>query len=181
MTEKVLNNNLDLSEKFESRNSIAAIDWGLGCANRYKKTLLFYSLIPATIEATVAYVSYSRTLNAQQLFLAFVFTALATSWLVTSAAMLAFQYARDKELLPQQVALRALSNMPKVLLSYLGLLAILLISFYIQPLLLILVFMIWSPMFCIAEVYTWIDKPVPERDEDYSFFNNEEEEERERD
>lgn len=174
MTEKVLDNNIDLSEKFESRNSIAAIDWGLNCAFRHKKVLFLYSIIPALIEIAVAYISYVRTLSPQQAFLAFVLWALSNAWLVTAASMLAFELARDKQLQELKFAFTALKNLPKILLSYLGLLGLLLISFHIQPLLLVLVFMIWTPVFCIGEIYTWIDKPPVDPD-DYDYQDDEEE------
>ena len=174
MAEKVFNNGVvDLSEKFESKNSIAAIDWGISCAYRYRKVLFIFSLVPALVEASVAYNSYHRSLNPQQVFLAFALAALTTSWLITAASMLSFEIAREKPVDIKLLAFSALKNLPKTLLSYLGLLGILLISFYLQPLLLILVFMIWAPVFCIGEVYTFVAKPARDPEEE-GFFDDEE-------
>ncbi len=163
MNEKVLNDkpkqedsqkdNSYLDNKHDKTNdSISALDWGLQCAYKNRKNLFFLSLAPALIESLVGYSSFSRVLSPQEMFLAFVAVSLISSWLITSSSLVAFYSAKNKEIDFFDLSATSFVNLPKTLLCYISIMGVLIISFYLQPLLLFFVFLIWAPVFCIAEI-----------------------------
>ncbi len=169
MDEKVLNDKQyendrsGAEQNFASDHSISALDWGLLCAYRNRKNLLFLSLLPALIEVIVGFSSYSRVLSPRELFLAFALVSLVTSWLITSSCLIAFRVVKSRDIDIFDLSATAFVNLPKTLLCYLSILGVLLIAFYLQPLLLVFVFLIWAPVFCIAEICTYGDNSKKEK------------------
>ena len=97
------------------------------------------------------------------MFLTFVISSALNAWLLAVVAMSCFSTARGDELNFKGLSVRALKGLPKVLLSYVGLISLVVLSAFIRPLLLVIVLFVWAPLFCVGELF--VDEPEEDGDE----------------
>lgn len=127
-------------------------DLGLSFAWTKKRQLFVLSLVPALVEIVSSYIHYQLPLQQQHLFLIVIFSVAADAWLLTTVLFDGVRELRGEEESLSQLAVSALKNLPKVVLSYIGLIILLFFSVDRYPLLILMAFFVWAPAFCAGEL-----------------------------
>ncbi len=142
------------------------IESGFRFVREHKWRLIALASIALIVELACDFIIYSRPLVPKQTFVIWLIYCAANAWLLTAVQMFAIEVLQHNQY-PSLLSLarRALIYFPKILLSY----AILMIFFgvYIRfpPGVVLLVFFMWAPAFCVGELY-W-KKPEEEEEDDY--------------
>ncbi len=161
-----------LQEKNEllSTPVLLPLDWGIAFARARKWVLFSLAFFPLSAELAARYLTYTRPLSRENLYILWFLVSIADVWLVSMALMLAIEHLRGSKAKggKHQVDLgelsnRALRHLLKPYLSYM--LTSLIVSIgvsprYFIPAIIFLLFFMWAPAFCIGESY------VPRSDDD---------------
>lgn len=138
------------------------------------KALLGLAILPTLLEIAREYITSSLTLSAGEFFLVTMLSVVGTAWLSAGVVMLAIECAQGKQSQLFHVSCKSLQFLPKVLLSYFIIYFFIFLSivlaFQAVPALALLLFLIWSPAFCVGELYE-VSKntkkiPVKKKDKD---------------
>ena len=148
---------------------ILPLDRGLAFALANKRTIFLLALVSVSVELLGQYLIYSHTLAQNQIFLIAVVIEGASAWLYTCLGLLALKQMLGEEMTVRALALSALRSMPKVLMSYLLILAVLVYVAFVSylsafsgsilpllimtPAVLSVVLLIWAPLFCLGEQF----------------------------
>ena len=143
-----------------------AFDAGLAFVWNHRRRLLQGGFIAGLIEIALTYSQYFFRLTQQQVFLVLICGVGATAWMMTYAGLFCLNVFKKTETTPPRLALKALQSMPKVVLSYIVLVAIAMALFSFPPLLIFAIFGIWAPAFCVAELFALPLKEVEESPDD---------------
>ena len=134
------------------------IDWGLVFAFSHKRLLFLLALFPALITMIGEYVLYVSPLAPKQVFLVIVLLMAANAWLIQAVVIACVQIARGDEAHFFDLFTQGLRHLPKVFFSYVCLNLIVFSmaadgsALLILPILPLLMFFVWAPVFCAAEV-----------------------------
>lgn len=148
---------IDLSDKASIESpapSLAPVDWGIAFALSHKRLLLSLAVLPIAVKLFAEYLRYSLALPQQQVFLLMVIVAAANAWLIAMVMMACIERAHGAKLRAGSITRSALRNLPKVLLSYVLLFSLLAGSLLLLPVLLLVLFFIWAPFYCVGEFYS---------------------------
>jgi hypothetical protein len=154
--------------------SIRPIGWGLSFAFSRKRSLFFWSLIPAIVEVIISWQVFSGPNSPQLVFLLQVLQAIASAWLLTVITMIAIQSQRGEAISPASIASRAMRNLPKTFISYAALVCVVVFSLFVLPLVFLALFFIWAPLFCVGELYAENDSEADDEIYDGEFDEDEE-------
>ena len=144
---------------------------------RHPLALLLIVAIPLVLEL-IALTMQQMSISLQVGYLAVALTLFGNALLVCLATAYRISSLRDTG--PQPLAMLKLSigGLPKVFLSYLGLLFTISAAVSFLPLLLLAPFFIWAPFFCAAELFAKkkkrakADEEHSDEDDTVSFFEN---------
>lgn len=129
-------------------------DRGLELVHGRSALLLKLCVAPVLFGFLTSYLDLNFTLTDQQQFLLFAFTVAISAWVLMTTLILSVEWLRGAEPDFEVAAIRALRAMPKVVLSYFALFALVFFGAVIlRPLVLFAILFIWAPFFCAGEVF----------------------------
>ena len=156
---------------FWSKPPLSPVDYGLRFAFARKKVLLSLAVFPMVIQMYHAYGHFVRPMSAGEVFVLIMANLAANAWLLAAVVMLCLEYVRGEDRPFPELAHRALLLLPKVFLSYLLLMSLLVVSLLQVPLFILVIFVIWAPVFCVCELYA--ASPKMEEEQGDGLFEDE--------
>ena len=118
---------------------------------------------PVAFGFFTSYLDLNFALTDQQQFLLFAVTVAISGWVLMTTFILSVEWLRGNEPDFEVAAIRALRAMPKVVLSYFALFALVFFgAIILRPLVLFAILFLWAPFFCAGEVFA----PVRANDDD---------------
>jgi len=136
----------------DSSDNLAPFDWGLGFAFAHWRALIQIALAPALIKVGLRYFEFFRPLSLRQSFLIAAIDVGTKAWLLASIMLLSILVLQGSHYRVSTLLQRALFSMPKVLLSSFVLLMVV-GAFFLAPwMYLFVLFVVWAPFFCAAEI-----------------------------
>ncbi len=129
-------------------------DRGLELIHGRLPLLVKLCVAPILFGMFTSYLDLNFTLSDQQQFLLFASTVAISAWVLMTTLILSVEWLRGNEPDFEIAAIRALRAMPKVVLSYFALFALVFFGAVIlRPLVLFAVLFVWAPFFCAGEVF----------------------------
>lgn len=159
------------SDSFESQieQSAPAIHtafgWGLAFSAGYFRQILTCAVLPIFFQILGESYLFFFAAGDRERFLVHVLLRFADAWLLGAIGMIAIDSARGQEIQLSNVWIRALTHLPKVFLSSFFVFQILMAAFH-PVTLVIVIFLIWAPLFCLGEYYARQQLPEPVDDEE---------------
>ena len=131
---------------------MSPFDWGLNFAISHFPALLQAALIPALIKVFLRYVEYYRPIPPRQAFIVVALDLGTKAWLLVTIMLLCIAAMQGERPAVWHLAQKALLTMPKVLMSCVCLLIVAAAFFLVPWMYLFVLFLVWAPFFCAAEI-----------------------------
>lgn len=133
-----------------SSASLTAFDRGFAFASKHLPMLVFFGLVPAIVEIVSAYFIFENPVTSKQVYTMLIAGVSMKAWAIGAVAMFVLEHAAGRYPSVVSTSFRAFQYLPKVMLSYGLVVASLAI---LWPLLPLLVFLLWAPLYCAIETY----------------------------
>ncbi len=150
-----------------------AVDQGIYFSRVHKWSLLRLLLPPLILELFGHCMAHFIGRDPKQQFIVLVIVYMAKAWLLTAITLFVVKVVRGDEIGLSSILSKAAICLPKVFMSYLMLLFVVLLTVEVPPGLFMLFFLVWAPVFPALEQCLLADESLDSKSDD-SIWDEEE-------
>ena len=134
--------------------SLLPIDWGIWLCGVNRRNIFAIATVLAVFQVILAQFYYFTALQRQELFLLLVAHSILEAFSLSIVTMTIVSSVREKGIDLKVILIDGMRFLPKVLISYAAVVSVVFLAREAPPFMLMVVFFIWAPLFCICEYYS---------------------------